>query len=143
MTFFRDDLTYRWLNGTDRGIDATGMFTAVDVREVTGGEEFELGDLRVTTAGMTHTMFDVAYRFACSDRSIVVSGDTSFDERLIELAEDADVLVIDANPWADGSRPAPPRRPVDDLPPEYRTPTPYRGDPRAQNHMPRRLTSSM
>ena len=78
------------------------MFKGVEVRELTGSNEFDLGDLRVTTAEMTHSMYDLAYRFDVDGKAVVVSGDTAFDPRLIALAAGADVLVIDANPWADG-----------------------------------------
>jgi ribonuclease BN (tRNA processing enzyme) len=65
----------------------------------------------------------------------VVSGDTAFDHRLIELASGAEVLVIDANPWADGASPPPARKPLSELPGVYRERTPYRGIPEAPNHM--------
>jgi ribonuclease Z len=136
ITFFRDDLVYRWLVGGLAGIDEEGMFKGVEVREITGADRFALDGLTVTTAEMTHSMYDLAYRFDADGKSVVVSGDTSFDPRLIELSKGADVLVIDANPWADGSRPAPPRRSLSTLPAEYQVRTPYRGDPGAPNHMP-------
>lgn len=136
VTFFRDDLTYRWLNGMTRGVDQQGMFAAVDIRELIGADRFALGPLQVTTDEMTHTMYDLAYRFDFGDRSIVVSGDTSFDPRLIALAAGADVIVVDANPWADGSRPAPHSRPLADLPPESASRPPHSGVPGVANHMP-------
>jgi ribonuclease BN (tRNA processing enzyme) len=136
VTFFRDDLVYRWLVGGPRGVDEEGMFKGVDIREITGSNEFDLGGMRVKTAEMTHSMYDLAYRFDVDDKSVVVSGDTAFDSRLIALSEGADVLVIDANPWADGNRPPPPRRSLSELPAEYRVQVPYRGDPDAPNHMP-------
>ena len=42
VTFFRDDLVYRWLVGGPRGIDEEGMFKGVDIREITGSNEFDL-----------------------------------------------------------------------------------------------------
>lgn len=134
ITFFGDDLVYRWLGGLT-GIDGEGMFTGVDVRELTGSNEFELGEVRVTTAELTHSMYNLGYRFDAGRESVVVSGDTAFDRRLIALAEGADVLVIDANPWADGTRPPPPRRALAGLPAEYQVRVPYQGDPEAPNHM--------
>jgi ribonuclease BN (tRNA processing enzyme) len=135
-TFFRDDLLYRWLLGGPGGVDEEGMFKGVDVREITGAKEFDLGGMRVTTAEMTHSMYDLAYRFDAKGKSIVVSGDTAFDPRLITLAKGADILVVDANPWADGSTPPPPRRPLAELPAEYQVRVPYQGAPEAPNHMP-------
>ena len=135
VTFFRDDLVYRWLVGGPSGVNEEGMFTGVDIRELTGANTFELDGIKVTTAEMTHSMYNLAYRFDVEEKSVVVSGDTAFDPRLIALASGAQTLVIDANPWADGTKPPPPRRPVEELPPEYRVPTPFRGDPGAPNHM--------
>ncbi len=134
--FFRDDLLYRWLVGAAVGVDEEGMFKGVDVRELTGANEFSLGGMRVTTAEMTHSMYDLAYRFDAEEKAIVVSGDTAFDPRLIALSSGADVLVIDANPWADGTKPPPPRRSLAELPAEYQQRVPYQGDPDAPNHMP-------
>jgi ribonuclease Z len=136
ITFFRDDLVYRMLGGGPAGVNEEGMFKGVDVREFTGPNEFSLGDLRVTTAEMTHSMYGLAYRFDVDGKAVVVSGDTAFDSRLIALAAGVDMLVIDSNPWADGQAPPPPRRPLTDLPAEYRPQVPYRGDPEAPNHMP-------
>jgi ribonuclease BN (tRNA processing enzyme) len=134
VTFFRDDLLYRMLGGGPAGVDEEGMFKGVDVRELTGQNEFALGDLRVTTAEMTHSMYDLTYRFDVDGRSAVVSGDTAFDRRLIALSAGADVLVIDANPWA-VSGASPPRRSLAQLPAEYQARVPHRGDPDAPNHM--------
>jgi ribonuclease Z len=55
--------------------------------------------------GLTITVFEVShnpikpafgYRFDYKDRSIVISGDTSYDENLIKKSQDADVLFHDA-----------------------------------------------
>jgi ribonuclease Z len=135
VTFFRDDLVYRWLLGAPVGIDDEGMFTGVDIRELTGSNELELGGLRVTTAETTHSMYNLAYRLEACGKSVVVSGDTAFDLRLVALAEGADVFVVDANPWADQSRKPPPRTPLAGLPEDYQVRVPYRGDPEAPNHM--------
>ena len=51
-------------------------------------------DLKVTTAEMVHTMYDLAYRFDANGKSIVVSGDTSYNYRLVRLATGADILVM-------------------------------------------------
>ena len=135
ITFFRDDLLYRMLGGGPAGVDEEGMFKGVDVRELIGENEVALGDMCVTTAEMTHSMYDLAYRFDVDGKAVVVSGDTAFDRRLIALSADADVLVIDANPWAAGGAAPPPRRSLAELPAEYQTRVPHRGAPDAPNHM--------
>jgi ribonuclease BN (tRNA processing enzyme) len=51
--------------------------------------------VRVTTVAVTHgrAVPALAYRFDTADGSVVFSGDTSVNEDLIALAEDADILV--------------------------------------------------
>ena len=59
------------------------------------GKVFEQDGVRVTSALVDHPPMATAfaYRFDTPDRSIVISGDTRYSERLIELATGADVLV--------------------------------------------------
>jgi ribonuclease BN (tRNA processing enzyme) len=100
-TFFKDDLAYRWLREVDSGLTGAGMFSEVTVKEITGASSFRVGELEVTTAELTHTMYDLGYRFTASGKSVVVSGDTSYDERLVALARGADMLVMDGDErWA-------------------------------------------
>jgi len=63
-----------------------------------GGEVMRDQRLRVTAALVDHPPVVPAfgYRFDAADRSIVISGDTTPSERLIELAKGADVLVHSA-----------------------------------------------
>jgi len=99
--FFRDDLGYRLLREVSRGVTTAGVFTDVTIKEIKGSERFRLRDLQVTTAELTHTMYNLGYRFEGSGKAVVVSGDTSYDERLITLAKDADMLVMDGDErWA-------------------------------------------
>jgi ribonuclease BN (tRNA processing enzyme) len=60
-----------------------------------GGFVTEDENVRVTAALVEHPPVSPAfgYRFDCPDRSIVISGDTRPSRALIELAQDADVLV--------------------------------------------------
>ncbi len=53
------------------------------------------GGVRVTAAAVTHgrAVPALAYRFDTADGSVVFSGDTSVNEDLIALAQDADILV--------------------------------------------------
>jgi ribonuclease BN (tRNA processing enzyme) len=55
-------------------------------------------NVTVTCARVDHPPLDVAlaYRFDCSDRSIVISGDTKPSEALVKLAHGADILVHEA-----------------------------------------------
>jgi ribonuclease BN (tRNA processing enzyme) len=103
------------------------MFEGVSIKEITGTQHFRLGELVVTTAKLTHTMYNLGYRFEGSGKSVVVSGDTSFDERLVDLAAGADVLVIDGDErW--GGAPEHRMAPLEMLEPRYRPEGRYGGD---------------
>ncbi len=71
-----------------------------DVTE--GGVVHEDGLVKVTAAENSHGMeYSYGYRFDMPDRSIAFSGDTAYDEAVIELARGSDVLVhgILYMPW--------------------------------------------
>jgi len=90
--FYAQDVAYR-LRRVGRSLDDLGR---VAVRELSGGEAFTAGGLKITTAPVNHTIQTVAYRFEADGQAIVISGDLSYSETLVELARDADVLVIDS-----------------------------------------------
>jgi ribonuclease BN (tRNA processing enzyme) len=60
-----------------------------------GGEVFADDRLRVTAALNHHPPIEhsFAYRFDTDDRSIVISGDTTYSDNVVRLAKGADVLV--------------------------------------------------
>jgi ribonuclease BN (tRNA processing enzyme) len=71
----------------------------VHVHELTnGGLVMEDENVKVTAALVHHPpiTYAFAYRFDGSDRSIVISGDTTANDNLIKLAKGADVLVHEA-----------------------------------------------
>jgi ribonuclease BN (tRNA processing enzyme) len=63
-----------------------------------GGAVMDDGNLKVTAAVVSHPPVELAlaYRFDSSDRSIVISGDTTPSDNLIRLAKGADILVHEA-----------------------------------------------
>ncbi len=74
----------------------------VDLRKLLAAHEFdrngvvlEKPDVKVTAARVRHPPIEqaYAYRFDTADRSIVISGDTTYSPELIALARGADVLV--------------------------------------------------
>jgi len=76
-----------------------------DLRKLVTAHEFsesgvvmQNADVKVTSARVRHPpiVHAYAYRFDCADRSIVISGDTSYSPELIALAKGADVLVSEA-----------------------------------------------
>ena len=71
----------------------------VQVHELTqGGLVMQDENVKVTAALVDHppVVPAFAYRFDARDRSIVISGDTTPSDNLVELAQGADVLVHDA-----------------------------------------------
>ena len=74
----------------------------VDVRTLLSAHEFDRNglvmqnaDVKVSAARVRHPPIELAYayRFDAADRSIVISGDTTYSPELIALAKGADVLV--------------------------------------------------
>jgi ribonuclease BN (tRNA processing enzyme) len=90
--FYAEDIAYR----TERMGRNVPNIRKPNVREIQGGESFKLGDLQVKTAQVPHSIHTVAYRFDVGGQSIVISGDLTYSEKLIELAHGADVLVMDS-----------------------------------------------
>ncbi|QRN86382.1 DUF1566 domain-containing protein [Clostridia bacterium] len=93
---YLDDLLYRKSNIKE--IDESYkdvILNYANTSEVIDAGHFVIDGLDIEAAEMTHTMYNLAYRFEADDKSIVVSGDVSYDENLIEFAKDADILVID------------------------------------------------
>lgn len=92
LDFYAEDLRYRLA----RSGRTANELAPPAVREVRGGESFDLGGVKVTTAAVHHSIETVAYRFDAGGRSIVISGDLAYSEGLVKLARGADVLVIDS-----------------------------------------------
>ncbi len=90
--FYAEDIRYR----LQRSGRTPEDFAPASIREIQGGESFDLGGLKVTTARVNHTIHTVAYRFDADGLSIVISGDLFYSESLVDLARGADVLVIDS-----------------------------------------------
>lgn len=91
--FYRDDIIYRTQISDIR--TSAGSLTGVNVRELIGSQKTNIKDISIESAEMAHTMYDLAYKFTIDGKTIVVSGDTSYNENLIKLAKNADLLVLD------------------------------------------------
>lgn len=81
------------------GMEAFGA--ALRFREITPGESFALGGVRVDTTALCHPGGALGYRLEAAGRALVFGldhehGDRSADARLAGLAAGADVLVYDA-----------------------------------------------
>jgi ribonuclease BN (tRNA processing enzyme) len=79
-----------------------------------GGEVFRDEAVRVSAALNDHPPIahSFAYRFDTADRSIVLSGDTRYCERVVALARGADVLVHEVVSRAFWERPDAPQPPA-------------------------------
>lgn len=86
----------------DKLISAEGVYSYLSdmmynlnylkIREAAGGCIEELENLRVYSSFVDHYN-GVAYRLELGDVSIAYSGDTVYDERMVELAKDVDILI--------------------------------------------------
>ena len=67
----------------------------LDVSEVTQGEVYRDENIRVTAFAVKHGSWKHAlgYRFETADKVIVVSGDCTYSESLVEMARGCDILV--------------------------------------------------
>ena len=67
----------------------------IEVKEAE--QKMDLGYLHVLTAKTLHSENSIAYRFEGEGKSVVITGDCDYDERLIALSMNADLLVIDCS----------------------------------------------
>jgi len=56
---------------------------------------FSVGDLRIAPFAVTHRPESTGYRIGIGRRSVAISGDCDFDERLIALVRGSDIAVIE------------------------------------------------
>jgi len=62
-----------------------------------GDETHEYPGFRIVTKPMAHLPMSVAFRIETDDgRAMVLSGDTDYNSNLVELAADADLLVLES-----------------------------------------------
>lgn len=70
----------------------------LDIREIGGGERFELAGLEIATRETVHSMQCLAYRFTAPTReSFVFSGDSEADTGLCQFADGAAALAHDCS----------------------------------------------
>jgi ribonuclease BN (tRNA processing enzyme) len=78
-----------------------------NVHEVTGGDVFEVGPMRVELADAVHPVPTVSARISSEGRSVVYSSDTAGSDDLVELARDCDLFLCEAT-WQGDTRGYPP-----------------------------------
>lgn len=94
VNYYAEDLKYR---SALEGSPLAAMYEG-NIREFEDKGEFDLDGVHITTAKLTHTEHNIGYRFEVDGKVIVISGDTSYDPALVELAKGADLLVMDSGP---------------------------------------------
>lgn len=57
----------------------------------------DYGDWQVLTKPLPHTANSIGYRLTTDGKAIVYSGDTEYCQNIIELAQDADLLVLECS----------------------------------------------
>lgn len=92
--FYEQDMEYRANKKSNWSWN--GIKTNVFIKEVFGTNEFIINDINIKTIDVEHTIDTQAYRFEYKDKSIVISGDLRYSDNLIELSQNADILVIDS-----------------------------------------------
>ena len=68
----------------------------IEVTELTENE-FSAGTLNITTKFMKHSVGAIGYRFELDGKILAYSGDTDFCQEIIELANQADVLLLECS----------------------------------------------
>lgn len=81
-------------NGNQRGFPEGHE---VNAHEISAGIVYKDANVTVTAFPTKHAMESYGFRFDTPDRSIVISGDTSPTEALIEACHGCDVLIHEAN----------------------------------------------
>ena len=91
MKAWREDMLVR-LHGLEPAVPAAYVVTAHDVKP---GEIYRDDAVRVTAFAVNHGTWKYAYgyRFEARDKSVVLSGDTTFSQSLIAAAKGCDILV--------------------------------------------------
>ena len=90
---YHGDITYR----ANLGISLKGIKEDVEFHIVSGGEQFELDGVQISTLHVPHTAYTVSYKFEADGKSVIVAGDMMYSDAFISFARDADMVVLDAN----------------------------------------------
>lgn len=93
LDLYQQDIEYR-LGKTQRTL--ADRKKAFDVKDIQGGESFKVGDIKVSTVEVPHTIHTIAYRFDYKGQSIVITGDLTYSDKLPTLAKNADFMIIDS-----------------------------------------------
>ncbi len=90
---YGDDISYRIRKS---GRSLSDLKDNFDLNELSGNESFMIGDIKVTSAEVNHTIAANALRFDAGGKSVVVTGDLIYSSSIADLAENADYMIIDS-----------------------------------------------
>lgn len=89
----------RWVHGS--WMEAETF--RIHIREV-AADEVSIGDLRITTLPLDHAPHSVGYRItSAGGQTVVYSGDTDYCPNVVELAREADLLLVECS-FPDGQK---------------------------------------
>ncbi len=91
--WYREDINYR-LGG--RGQTLEQRRKNITVKDIKGGDAFDLNGLSITTTNVNHSITTIAYRYQLADQSIVITGDLTYTASLPKLARNTNFLIMDA-----------------------------------------------
>lgn len=74
-----------------------GLEIKIETQEYTEGVVYNNNGLIVTTLPVQHGINTLAFKFVADGKTLVFSGDTAPCDNIIEIAKDADVLVIECS----------------------------------------------
>ncbi|MFY0605428.1 MAG: MBL fold metallo-hydrolase [Cyclobacteriaceae bacterium] len=87
--------------------DTSRFIDEMDIQfiEYQDGQGLEINDLKVLAKGVTHSPLSIPHgiRIEWSDKIFAFSGDTEWDDSIIELSNDADLLIVECNNLAHDS----------------------------------------
>lgn len=74
-----------------------GLEIIINTEEFSEGVVFSNDDLTVSALPVQHGIETLAFRFVADGKALVFSGDTAPCDNIVEIAKDADVLVIECS----------------------------------------------
>jgi ribonuclease BN (tRNA processing enzyme) len=92
IKLFEEDISYR----TSLGRPGNGVLD-VNIIEIEEPGEIDCGlPMKISTSEMVHNVLTYGYRFEIDGKIVVISGDTAPTPAIVELSQNADLLIIDS-----------------------------------------------
>jgi ribonuclease BN (tRNA processing enzyme) len=78
-------------------VSVLGHPNGFSVRTIETPDKLDFGPFNIITAKTIHSKDSIAYRFECGGKAIVFTGDADYDQGVIALARNADLLIADCS----------------------------------------------